>query len=273
MQYVDVQGARVPALGLGTWQLAGRACRDTVAKALELGYRHIDTAQAYGNEAEIGSAVQAGGVPRGDLWLTTKIAVSNMTYDSAVRTAHDSLKRLAVDYVDLLLIHWPNPQVPTDESLKALDRLRQDGTARHIGLSNFTSSMLEDALQRVPLLGLQAECHPYLPQASLHRLATTHELLFTAYSPLARGEAAQDSTLREIGIKHGKSAVQVALRWLLQQPNTAAIPKASSPAHLSANLDIFDFVLDTTDLQRVEKLSKPPKRMLYSPVAPNWEGT
>jgi len=271
MQYVDVQGARVPALGLGTWQLSGLECRRTVQAALELGYRHIDTAQTYANEGDIGIALQQSGIDRGELWLTTKVAPSNLRYADVVRSTRDSIRRLATDYVDLLLVHWPNPDVSMNETLAALQHLQEQGAVRYFGLSNFTVSMVEAALQSAPLFAIQVECHPFLPQKRMLSLAAGRELLFTAYSPLAQGELADDETLQEIGASHGKTPSQVALRWLLQRPNTAAIPKASSSEHLRENLQIFDFELSREQVARIDALGDHPKRILDPPFAPQWE--
>lgn len=271
MQYVDVQGARIPALGLGTWQLTGPHCRDVVQQALQMGYRHIDTAQSYANEGDVGAGIRLSGIERDDVWLTTKVSLEHMRHDDVIRSTRDSLRRLAVDYVDLLLIHWPSREIPLEQTLSALFELQNEGVAHHIGVSNFTSSMVEAALGVAPLLAIQVECHPFLPQHELVSFASDRDLLLTAYSPLARGEVTRDPVLRSIGARHEKGPGQVALRWLLQRPNIAAIPKASSLEHLRENLDVFDFELDETELVRIEELGRVPRRLLDPPYAPVWE--
>lgn len=272
MHYVDVQGARVPALGLGTWKLAGRDCTNAVAAAISMGYRHIDTAQAYGNEAEVGSAILSSGLSRDAFWLTTKVSINNLEYERVVKSTRESLKRLATDYVDLLMIHWPNPNVPLESTFAALTRLRDEGSIRYIGVSNFTASMVQWAVRTSGLFGLQIECHPWLPQKRLHSLAVDRNLLFTAYSPLARGEVVDVGVLAEIGRHYGKTPCQVALRWLLQKPNTAAIPKASSLEHLRESISVFDFELSPDEVHRIDALGdRETKRMVDPSFAPKWE--
>lgn len=271
MQYVDVQGAHVPALGLGTWQLTGRRCRDVVGAAFELGYRHLDTAQTYSNEGEIGAELRRSGIPRSELWITTKIPARDLYAEDAVRSTHDSLKRLGVDFVDLLLIHWPNPDVPLEETIAALTRLVDEGATRYVGVSNFTTDMVHRVRTSAPLLAVQVECHPFLPQPELHAVAVDRNLLFTAYSPLARGKVTSDRTLQAIGGRHGKSAAQVALRWQLQRANTAVIPKAAHSDHLRENLAVFDFELSREEMLRIDAIGREqPVRMIDPPYAPDW---
>lgn len=267
---VEIQGARVPVLGLGTWQLEGRSCLRAVEEALGLGYRHVDTAQMYGNEAEVGRALRASGVPREEVFLTTKVWRDNLDRGSVLRTTRESLQRLATDYVDLLLIHWPNPAVPLEETLGAFRELQEEGRTRHVGVSNFPPSLLRRALELAPVLCNQVEYHPFLGQRPLLDLARRHGILITAYSPLARGEVSRDPVLQEIGRQHGKTPSQVALRWLVQQERVAAIPKASSPEHLRANLEVFDFVLSDEEMRRIHALDRG-RRLIDPGIAPDWE--
>jgi 2,5-diketo-D-gluconate reductase B len=268
-QVVRVQGAEVPALGFGTWQSEGQDAREAVRDALEIGYRHIDTAKAYGNEREVGEGIRDSGVARADIWLTTKVP-HDEAEPSAVRAAAEgSLERLGTDYVDLLLLHWPSPDVPVEETMVALDLLRRDGLARHVGVSNFPAGMLERALEAAPLLCDQVEYHPFLGQDRLLALAADKELLVTAYSPLAHGKVPDDATLREIGEAHGKTAGQVALRWLLDQPNVSPIPKASSHERRAENFDVFDFELSAEERDRIAGLPKDV-RTANPPWAPDW---
>lgn len=270
MKHAEIQGIRVPVLGLGTWQLEGKACQRAVEEALDMGYRHVDTAQLYGNEAEVGRALRASGLPREDIFLTTKIWMESLDRASVLRTGGESLRRLDTDYVDLLLIHWPNKAVPLEETLGAFRQLQDEGKAKSIGVSNFPPSLLRRALEIAPIVCNQVEFHPYLGQTALLDLARQHDLLLTAYSPLARGEVNQDKTLQEIGKRHGKTPSQVTLRWLVQQDHVAAIPKASSPGHLRANLEIFDFVLSDEEMRRISDLDRG-RRLIDPPSAPDWE--
>ena len=269
-QVVRVQGAAVPALGFGTWQIEGQDAREAVRDALEIGYRHIDTAKAYGNEREVGEGIRDSGVARADIWLTTKVP-HDEAEPSAVRAAAEgSLERLGTDYVDLLLLHWPSPDVPVEETMVALDLLRRDGLARHVGVSNFPAGMLERALEAAPLLCDQVEYHPFLGQDRLLALAADKELLITAYSPLAHGKVPDDATLREIGEAHGKTAGQVALRWLLDQPRVSPIPKASSHERRLENFEVFDFELSDDERERIAGLPKDV-RTANPPWAPDWD--
>lgn len=261
---------RVPALGLGTWQMEGLTCRRAVEEALRLGYRHIDTAQLYGNEEEVGRALRGSGVPRGEIFLTTKVWMENLEFGDVLRTTDESLRRLAIDSVDLLLVHWPHPTIPLEETLSALQQLQEEGRALQIGVSNFPPSLLRQALEIVPTFCIQVEYHPYLSQQVLLEIARRHDLMLTAYSPLARGEVAKDPVLREIARRHGKTPAQVTLRWLMQQDHVAAIPKASSREHLRANLEIFDFVLSEEEMSRIFALDRG-RRFIDPGTAPDWE--
>src|SRR6266851_4181663 len=256
MQYREIKGARVPALGLGTWQLSGRSCFEMVRQALDLGYRHIDTAQMYGNETEVGWAIRESGIDRDAIFLTTKVAPGNLAAAAVRRSTEESLRRLATDHVDLLLIHWPTGEAPLDETLGALAALRDAGKARHVGVSNFNVALLEEAIATHGAV-----------LASVRR----HGLMLTAYSPLARGRVQRDPALAAIARKYGKSAAQVALRWLLDQDVVAAIPKAASRAHLAANLDIFDFTLSADDRAAIDALGGIHR--VVDPVgwAPDWD--
>jgi 2,5-diketo-D-gluconate reductase B len=264
-----VQGATVPALGLGTWELRGDECTRAVEHALGLGYRHIDTAQGYFNEAEVGAGLRRSGVPRHEVFLTTKVRPRHFRRDDLLRSTEESLAALGVDDVDLLLLHWPNPEVPLEETLRALHEARERGLARHVGVSNFPPSLLLRSLAAGPTLTDQVEYHPFLAQGKLLALAEAHDLLITAYAPVARGRVQGDPTLRAIGERHGKGPAQVALRWLLQQPRVVAIPKAASPAHQAANLDVFDFELDDDEMRRISGLARG-ERLVDDP-AMDWE--
>jgi 2,5-diketo-D-gluconate reductase B len=269
-QTIRVQGAEVPALGFGTWQITGDDAREAVRDALEIGYRHIDTAKAYGNEREVGQGLSDSGVAREDIWLTTKVPHTEAAPDAVRAAAEGSLERLGTEYLDLLLLHWPNDEVPLEGTMGALAALREEGKARHIGVSNFPAGLLERALAIAPLLSDQVEYHPFLGQDRLLNLARGREVLVTAYSPLAHGRVPGDPTLREIGEAHAKTAGQVALRWLLDQELVSPIPKASSHARRAENFDVFDFALSDDERARIDSLPKD-ERTANPPWAPNWD--
>ncbi|WP_336344421.1 aldo/keto reductase [Halalkalicoccus ordinarius] len=253
MEYVRVQDVEIPALGLGTWNLTDDQCVRTVGRALELGYRHVDTAQDYGNEREVGRAIATADVPREECFVTTKLWPSNYRYDDAVESTRESLDRLGLEYVDLLLMHWPSLHVPTEETLGAMADLVDEGLVRHVGVSNFSRSRLEEAreLSRVPILADQVQYHPYRDRSDLLEYCRQEGIVLTAYSPLVHGGLVDDERLAAIGERYGKTAAQVALRWLVQQEPVAAIPKASSREHLAANIAVFDFSLTDEEMAEV----------------------
>ncbi len=267
---VTVRGTAVPNLGLGTWQITGEACVEAVEDALAIGYRHIDTARAYENEAEVGRGIARSGVDRSEIFLTTKIWIADFEPRALRAAAEDSLTKLGTSYVDLLLLHWPNPDMPVADSLQAMVELREDGLIRQLGVSNFPPGQLRRALELAPVFTNQVEFHPFLRQPALHEVAEEHDLLLTAYAPLAHGKVPADPTLREIGEAHGKSPGQVALRWLLDQPRVVAIPKASSHGRRAENFDVFDFALSPAETARIDALPKDQRD--FSPsFAPDWE--
>lgn len=264
-----IQGTEIPRLGFGTWLITGRAATDGVRDALEIGYRHIDTARAYENEAEVGAGTAASGVDRGDFWLTTKIWLDDYEPARLKRAVEDSLRQLRTDYVDLLLLHWPSADVPVEHLLQAMRELQEEGKIRHLGVSNFPAGMLARALEIAPLLADQVEYHPFLAQDALLALARQHDLTLTAYSPLAHGRVVGDPELTAIGEQYGKSAGQVALRWLLDQPNVTTAPKASSHERRQENFEVFDFELSDADRERIAALPKDV-RMTDPSWAPDW---
>jgi 2,5-diketo-D-gluconate reductase B len=267
---VDVQGTRVPVLGFGTWLITGPDATEAVRDALEIGYRQIDTARAYENEREVGRGIAESGVPRDDIFLTTKVPHTDAAGSDVERDAEESLERLGVDHLDLLLLHWPNPSVPLEETLTAMNRVREDGRTKHIGVSNFPAGLLRQALELAPVACNQVEYHPFLDQSRLLDLARENDVLITAYSPLAHGRVPDDRTLTEIGERHGKTAGQVALRWLLDQPGVSPIPKASSRARREENFDVFDFSLTPEDHEAIAELPKDV-RTGNPPWAPDWD--
>ena len=256
MERQTIKGEKVPALGLGTWRLSGEECRRVVERALALGYRHIDTAQMYRNEDEVGKGMQSSGVNREEIFLTTKVWPSDFSYKRIIETTRESLKRLRTDRVDLLLMHWPSQGVPLEETLSAMRELQEEGSVRHIGVSNFPPSMVEDATRHTEIFCNQVEYHPYQAQDDLLEQAKEMDYLLTAYRPLSKGTILNDETLQEIAEAHGKTPAQVALRWLIQQEKVAAIPKATSEDHLKSNLDVFNFELSEEEMERIFGLSR-----------------
>lgn len=270
MKSLTIKGVNVPALGLGTWDLRGEDCVEGVQHALGLGYRHLDTAQGYDNEAEVGQGMKASGVPREEIFLTTKVKPENFTHAKTLSSTYESLRKLGTDYVDLLLLHWPNPDVDLEETFSALLELHDDGLAKHLGVSNFPPSLVEKAMEYGPVFCNQVEYHPYLSQDKLLAQAERCDYLLTAYSPLAQGKVLDDPIVKAIGVHHDKSAAQVVLRWLLQQAQVAAIPKAASPEHREANFDIFDFELSDDEMKAMFSLGRE-ERLVDPADGPKWE--
>ncbi len=268
---VRTQALTMPALGLGTWQMEEAEAAEAVADALALGYRHIDTAEIYGNERGVGEGLRHGGVPRESIFVTTKVWRDHLDEGGIRRAVEASLRRLGLDFVDLYLVHWPNPAFDLDETLSAMTKVHEEGLARHIGVSNFPPSWLTRAVERAPIAVLQCEYHPFLDQDALLSLCRTHDLAFTAYSPLAQGRVVGDGRLARIGARHGKTAAQVALRWLVQQPGVSAIPKASRRAHRQANLEIFDFELSSDEMAAITALTAEEARTVDPPWQVDWE--
>lgn len=273
MDSISVKTVNIPALGFGTWALSGQEAYRATRMALQLGYRHIDTAQIYGNESEIGRAIRDSGLPRGEIFLTTKIAPSNLHAEAVHRSHEESLKRLGLDQVDLLLIHWPNQRIPLGATLEALTRLREAGKTRAIGVSNFTVALLHEAIERhrADIVCNQVEYHPFLAQRALRAAMRRYGLMLTAYAPVARGRVFDDPTLAAIGKKYGKSGGQVALRWLLDQDKVAAIPKAGRREHAAANIDIFDFRLSPEDRAVIDTLAEGDRMVEWSGYTPDWD--
>jgi diketogulonate reductase-like aldo/keto reductase len=274
MQVVAAHGARIPLLGLGTWELRGRACARIVEQALRLGYRHLDTAEMYDNEREVGEGLRASGVRRGDVFVTTKVWPSHFAPRELERAARESLVRLRLSEVDLLLLHWPNPHIPLSETIGALCKARREGLARHIGVSNFTVALIEESWRHAgePLVCNQIECHPFLDQSKVIAACRQRGMAITAYSPIARGGAKNDKVLARIGAAHGKTAAQVCLRYLVQQ-YIAVIPRTSKIERLSENAAIFDFALSATEMAEIAGLAHRNGRLIDWAYAgrPNWD--
>lgn len=243
----------MPAVGFGTWALTGDEAIEGTRHAIELGYRQIDTAQAYFNEAEVGEGIARSGVPRDQIFLTTKLRREAMAGDQVGPALEASLRALATEYVDLLLIHWPSDEVPVAETLAAMVVAQDAGQVRYIGVSNFRAPLLREALGLAPIFANQVLYRPGRTQKNLLAMAVEHDVLITAYSPL-RGPGVQSPVLAEIAAAHGRSPQQVALRWLLQQPQVSPIPRSSNPTHRAENLEVFDFELSPAEMDRISAL-------------------
>jgi 2,5-diketo-D-gluconate reductase B len=269
---LSAHGAEMPAIGFGTSSLGD--CGEIVATALKLGYRHIDTAWKYGTERGVGAGMRAAGVPRSEIFLTTKVSHEYLRGDDFARSVDESLAYLGVDFVDLLLVHWPNPDIPLAEPMAALAKAKQAGLTRHVGVANFNVAMLDEAIRLCPepLVTLQAEYHPYLDQAKLTQACRERGMIFTAYCPLGRGRLLRDPVLADIAVHKGRPLAQVALRWLIQQGDIAAIPRSSNPKRMAENLDVFAFALSEAEMQRIAALKRPDGR-IADPVgrAPAWD--
>jgi 2,5-diketo-D-gluconate reductase B len=271
---IEAHGARIPLIGLGTWELRGRTCVRMVEEALRRGYRHVDTAELYDNEREVGEGLRASGVARDEVFVTTKVWPSHFAARELERASTESLRRLQLKDVDLLLLHWPNPRIALRETLGALCKVKRTGLARHIGVSNFTVALVEEAvaLADEPLICNQIEMHPFIDQSKVIAACRRHGMAIVAYSPVARGGVARDKLLARIAAAHGKSAAQVSLRFLVQQ-HIAVIPRTSRPQRLSENLAIFDFELTATEMAEIARLAHRGGRIVdyaYS-GSPDWD--
>ena len=266
-------GAKMPAIGFGTMELPHRPA-ELVAAAIAAGYRHIDTARKYGTEERVGEGIRASGIARIELFITTKVTEENAREVDFLRSAETSLKALGLDHVDLLLVHWPQPKVPFTETLGALARAKRSGLTRHIGVSNFTLAMLEEAVRVCPepLVTNQIEYHAYLPQDRMLAALRRHGMILTAYCPVARGKLLDDPIVGEIAKAHSKTHAQICLRWLIQQPMVAAVPRALEEAHIAENLDVFDFSLSDEEMRRISALRSRNIRIANPPErAPKWD--
>jgi 2,5-diketo-D-gluconate reductase B len=272
MEHIKTQGINLPKLGLGTFRLQGDACRAAVESALALGYRHIDTAEMYGNEEAIGAAVAASQVARNELHVTTKVWNENLA-PAAIRRAFDaSLKKLRLDHIDLYLVHWPSRDMKLPAVFETLMKLREEGRTKAIGVANFTTALLKTVVEdiKAPIACDQVEYHVMLDQTKLIKYMAAHNIPLVAYCPLAQGRVASEETLMKIGKKHGASAAQVALKWLLDQDGVAAIPKASRAESQKANLDALSVMLDDDDRKAIAGL--PKNRRCVSPgFGPAWD--
>jgi 2,5-diketo-D-gluconate reductase B len=269
---LSAHGAEIPAIGFGTSSLGN--CGEIVAAALKLGYRHIDTAWKYGTERGVGEGIRAARVPRDEIFLTTKVSHENLRTDDFARSVDESLKNLGVDFVDLLLVHWPNPEIPLADPIAGLARAKRQGLARHVGVANFNIALLDQAISLCPepLVTLQAEFHAHRDQTNLAEACRRRGLILTAYCPLGRGRLLRDPVLADIAAHKGRPLAQIALRWLIQQGNVVPIPRSSNPKRMAENMDVFDFALSDDEMKRIAALKRPDGR-IANPVgrAPAWD--
>lgn len=266
-QYVEAKGFKIPQVGLGTWTLRGREGTRLVEQAIVAGYRHIDSAQMYDNEAAVGEGVRNSG-KRSEVMVTTKVQPTLLAPRDLERSVKESLAKLKLDAIDLLLIHWPNPRVPLADTLGAMAKMKQQGVARQLGVSNFTVALLDEAnkVSPEPLVCNQIECHPYLDQSKVIAACRKHGMAVVAYSPIARG----DKLLAEIGKAHGKSAAQVCLRYLVQQ-GIVVIPRTSKAERLKENIDIFEFKLSADEMKKIAGLARRGGRIVDWTWSPEWD--
>ena len=272
MDHLQTQGIRLPRLGLGTYRMQGDVCRAAVESALALGYRHIDTAEMYGNEEAIGAAIASSGLARKELHVTTKVWVENLAPDAIRRAFDASLTKLRLDAVDLYLVHWPSRSMNLPSVFETLLKLKEEGRTRAIGVANFTLALLKATVEEIkaPITCNQIEYHVMLDQSKVKAYLDARKIPLVAYCPLAQGRAASDETLIRIGNKHNAAAAQVALKWLLDQDNVAAIPKASRKESQQANLDALTITLDDDDRKAIGRLAKD-RRFVSPGFGPDWD--
>ena len=265
---LSAAGLTVPALGFGTWELGPDVAERGVAAALDVGYRHVDTASMYGNEEAVGAAIRTSGVDRDHIHLTTKVAPEDA--DDVVDAAHASLDRLGLDHVDLLLIHWPSHVAPVEQVVEGLERAREQGMTRAIGVSNHTSEQVALAAKVAPLATNQVEFHPFLSQDAVLAACRAHDMFLTAYSPLAKGRVFDDDTITSIAEETGASPATVTLRYLLDQGEIAVLPRSSNPDHIAGNAKVDEVELSDEQRRRIDDLPKD-RRIIDPPNAPEWD--
>jgi diketogulonate reductase-like aldo/keto reductase len=274
MHHVTANGAEIPAIGLGTWTLRDEAATRLVAEAIGAGYRHIDTAAMYDNEAAVGAGLRASGLPREDVFLTTKVWASDIGDGDLQRSVAASLKRLKTDYVDLALIHWPSKTIPLADSIKALNEVKVRGMARHIGVSNFTVALLDQAagLSTHPLACNQIEYHPFLNQDRVIAACRRHGMAVVSYCPLARGaDLFAKPAIAEAASSHDKTPAQTVLRWHVQQEGVIAIPRSGNAGRIAENLGVFDFALSPDEMEAISALRSRGYRICDFEFSPDWD--
>ena len=272
MEYWTNKNIKIPKLGFGTWMLEKEEAISSVKKALEVGYRHIDTASIYSNETEVGIALKESSIPRENIFLTTKIWKDYLDPEQIKQQAQTSLDKLKTDYVDLLLIHWPNSKFPLEATLKAFEDLVKEKKTLFIGVSNFPSELLSKAKSICPsLITNQVEYHPFLSQKKLLKVIEDKEIFLTAYSSLARGEILKSQQMQHIAKKYNKTEAQITLRWLVEQKNVVPLVKSKDANRIKENFNIFDFELEKEDQNKIYRLTNQKRRIVNPPFSPSWD--
>ncbi len=272
MEMITSHGLRMPKLGLGTWRMKGDECREAVERAFSLGYRHIDTAEMYGNEEDVGRALAGARLPRADIHVTTKVWWDHLAPDAMRNAIETSLRKLQTDYVDLYMIHWPAPDMNLPLALETMVKLKEEGLIHAIGVCNFPVALLRQAVEEIgaPIAANQVEYHVLLGQQPVLDYLQKHDMALTAYCPIAQGKLADHEELGVIARKHGATAAQIALKWLIDQPGVAAIPKAARRESQIANLEAMKITLDDADRAAIAALPKA-QRMVNPGFAPAWD--
>jgi len=273
LYWTNKNGTKVPKLGFGTWLIKGTQCVNAVEVALDIGYRHIDTAQIYENETEVGQAIKNSSVLREDIFLVTKVWRDSLNEKKVILSTEESLKKLKTDYVDLLLIHWPNARHPLKDTLMSMQILVKKQKVKYLGVSNFPVDLIETAKEIAPeIICNQVEYHPFLDQKPILKSIKKYDMFLTAYSPLARNRVFKNKQIKEIANKYSKTPAQVVLRWLIEQTNVVAIPKAAKKKHAESNFNVFDFKLDESDRLILGNMHSPHHQRLVNPEwAPKWD--
>ena len=271
---VRANGAAIPAIGLGTGRLRGDGAIRAVAAALAHGYRHIDTAAKYGNEVEVGEAIRSFGLPREEIFVTTKVMPSDRGDGRVEFAVEASLERLQLEEVDLVLIHWPSQRTPLAEQVRALCNARRRGLARHVGVSNFPRRYVEAAARAAnePITVNQVERHPYLDQDELADVCMRHDMAIMAFCPLGRGALLDEPVVQAIAAAHGKTPAQIVLRWQVEKPMNVVVPSSSDPRRIGENLAVFDFELDEAESRRISALARADGRVVRGPPGYDWDG-
>ena len=274
MKIIEANGARIPAIGYGTFTLEGETCSDMVTKAIEAGYRHIDTARRYNNEAAVGEGIRRSGISRDELFVTTKVWWTDIAEGALQASATEAIETLGIGAVDLLLIHWPNPEIVLEESIDALNQTIGLGLTRHIGVANFTSAMVDEAaaLSQAPLVCNQVEYHPFLSQEAIYAACQRHRMAMVAYSPVGQGgDILEHPDVVATAARHGRTPAQIVLRWEIQQDGVAAIPRTKTPGRLAENLAVDDFQLSEEEMATLTALTLQRKRLVDPSFSPNWD--
>lgn len=272
--FVSANGAKIPRIGMGTWPLAGDQAVDLISHALNIGYRHLDTAARYANEVEVGQAIRLSALPRADLFVTTKVWPTELSAAAFRKSVEDSLTRLATDYVDLLLIHWPNPAIPLEESIGALNAAASDGLARHIGVSNFPPQLFEQAvsISRLPLVANEVERHPYLHQPKIYNACRRAGAALIAYSPFARGKLLfSEPAIAEAAEAHRATPGQIVLRWNIQSEGVVAVPRTMNRERLAENLAVTRFELSADEMKAIDRLAERNLRVVNFEYVTSWD--